>query len=129
NTSNLVQYYFEDLLNVFQGEMLLGIYDLVQIDFIDLAPLVHFIPKEIPKIFVHHEIRYKRMMLEKATLLEHRPEDDWKIQNTKVLEIGLINQFDKVVCLTDIDKQILLEEGVMKDKLEVSPLPMVLSEH
>lgn len=129
HSSNLVQYYFEDLLSVFQGEILLGIYDLVQIDFIDLAPLVHFIPKDIPKIFVHHEIRYKRMMLEKATLTEQRPEDDWKIQNTKVMEIGLINLFDKVVCLTEIDKQILLEDGVIKDKLEVSPLPMVMSEH
>lgn len=129
HSSNLVQYFFEDLLGVFQGEILRGIYDLVQIDFIDLAPLVHFIPKEIPKIFVHHEIRYKRMILEKGTLLEHKPEDDWKIQNTKVLEVGLINLFDKVVCLTEIDKQILLEAGVVKDKLEVSPLPMVLSEH
>ncbi len=129
NTSNLVNYYFEDLLNVFQSEILLGIFDLVQIDFIDIAPLVHFIPREIPKIFVHHEIRYKRMMLEKATLPDHRAADDWKIQNTKILEIGLINRFDKVVCLTETDKQILLEDGVNKDKLEVSPLPMVMFEH
>ncbi len=129
HTSNLVNYYFEDLLNVFQGEILLGIFDLVQIDFIDIAPLVHFIPPQIPKIFVHHEIRYKRMMLEKATLPQHRAADDWKIQNTRILEIGLINRFDKVVCLTETDKQILLEDGVSKDKLEVSPLPMVMFEH
>lgn len=129
NTSNLVNYYFEDLLNVFQSEILLGIFDLVQIDFIDIAPLVHFIPREIPKIFVHHEIRYKRMILEKSTLPDHRAADDWKIQNTKILEIGLINRFDKVVCLTETDRQILLEDGVSQDKLEVSPLPMVMFEH
>ena len=129
HTSNLVNYYFEDLLDVFQSEILRGIFDLVQIDFIDLAPLVHFIPPTIPKIFVHHEIRYKRMMREKATLLQHRAADDWKIQNTRILEIGLINRFDKVVCLTETDKQILLEDGVSKEKLEVSPLPMVMFEH
>jgi glycosyltransferase involved in cell wall biosynthesis len=129
NASNLMNYYFEDLISVFQSEILLGIFDLVQIDFIDLAPLVHFIPKNIPKIFVHHELRYKRMMLEKATLPEQKAEDDWKIYNTKVMEIGLINHFDKVVCLTEIDKQILLEDGVPSEKLEVSPLPMIMSEH
>lgn len=129
NSSNLVNYYYEDLLNVFQGEVLLGTYDLVQIDFIDLAPLVHFIPEGIPKIFVHHEIRYLRMIRELATLAEQQPNQEWRIQNTKVLEIGLINRFDKVVCLTEIDKQILSENGVIKDKLEVSPLPMILSEH
>ncbi|WP_367914376.1 glycosyltransferase [Leadbetterella sp. DM7] len=129
NSSNLINYYFDDLLDVFQSEILLGIFDLVQIDFIDLAPLVHFIPKEIPKIFVHHELRYKRMALEKATLPEQKAAHDWKIQNTKILEIGLINRFDKVVCLTETDKQILLEDGVAKEKLEVSPLPMVMFEH
>jgi glycosyltransferase involved in cell wall biosynthesis len=129
NTSNLVHYYYEDLLDVFQSEILLETYDLVQIDFIDLAPLVHFIPPGIPKIFVHHEIRYLRMQREQLTLPEHKPSDDWKIRNTKVLEIGLINQFDKVACLTETDKNILAENGVVKDKLEVSPLPMILSEH
>lgn len=129
NASDLTNYYFEDLLNVFQSETLRGIFDLVQIDFIDLAPLVHFVPEGIPKIFVHHELRYKRMALERDTLSEHRPSDEWKIQNTKVLEIGLINLFDKVVCLTEIDKQILLQDGVQKEKLEVSPLPMVMTQH
>lgn len=129
NTSNLINYFFEDLLNVFQSEILLDTYDLVQIDFIDLAPLVHFVPAGIPKVFVHHEIRYLRMIREQATLPEQKPADDWKILNTKMLEIGLINQFDKVICLTEIDKQILAEDGVNKEKLEVSPLPMVLSQH
>lgn len=128
-SSTLENYFFENLIDIFQAEILTDTYNLVQIDFIDLAPLVHFIPSHIPKVFVHHEIRYKRMEREKNTLREPLPAHDWKIFNTKLLEIGLINNFDKVICLTEIDKKILQEDGVSPEKLEVSPLPMILNNH
>lgn len=129
STSNLENFYFGNLLEIFIKEAQSGKYNLIQVDFIDLAPLVHFIPKGVPSVFVHHELRYKRMMRERDTLQETNEVDEWKIQNTKVLEIGLINRYDKVVCLTEIDRRVLLEDGVYPYKLEVSPLPMILNEH
>lgn len=128
-TCNLVEYYFDDLLQLFQDELKSKKYDLVQIDFIELAPLVHFVPENIPKIFVHHEIRFKRMERELATLPEPDSSFSWKIANSKILEFNLIDRFDKVISLTDIDRDILISEGLNPDKVEASPLPMELSKH
>jgi glycosyltransferase involved in cell wall biosynthesis len=129
NTTDLVRYYFADLLNLVREELKFKSYDLVQVDFIELAPLVNFLPDGIKKIFVHHELRYKRMALEYSTLGFEDVAEEWKIANTKLLEVGLLNKYDKVVCLTDIDKNILASDGVYADKLVVSPLPVDVAEH
>jgi len=129
NTTDLVRYYFSNLIEMVQKELNDFSYDIVQVDFIELAPLVHFLPKNIKKVFVHHELRYKRMSLEYATLGYKDAAEEWKIANTKLLEIGLMNAYDKVVCLTEIDKKTLELEGVNSDRIEVSPLPVDVAEH
>jgi hypothetical protein len=112
-----------------QNELNKNSYDLIQVDFIELAPLVHFLPKNIKKVFVHHELRYKRMSLEYATLGYKDVGEEWKIANTKLLEVGLMNAYDKVICLTEIDKKTLEMDGVNLKKMEVSPLPVDVTEH
>ena len=129
NTTDLVRYYFSNLIPLVEAELNLKSYDLVQVDFIELAPLVHFLPQNIKKIFVHHELRYKRMRLEYNTLGYKDVAEEWKIANTKLLEIGLMNAFDKVICLTETDRKILEMDGVEREKLEVSPLPVEIIEH
>ncbi len=129
NTTDLVKYYFSNLIQLVQNELNSKHYGLVQVDFIELAPLVHFLPKNIKKVFVHHELRYKRMALEYATLGYKDVAEEWKIANTKLLEVGLMNAFDKVICLTEIDKKTLEIDGVNPEKLEVSPLPVDVVEH
>lgn len=128
-TCNLIEYYFENLLQLFRDELGSKKYDLVQIDFIELAPLVHYVPENTPTVFVHHEIRFKRMERELATLSDPDPSFSWKIANSKILELNLINRFDKVVALTDIDREILIAEGINPAKVETSPLPMVVNKH
>lgn len=129
NTTDLVRYYFSNLIPLVEAELNRKSYDLVQVDFIELAPLVHFLPQNIKKIFVHHELRYKRMRLEYNTLGYKDVAEEWKIANTKLLEIGLLNAFDKVICLTETDRKILEIDGVEREKLEVSPLPVEIMEH
>ena len=129
NTTDLVRYYFSDLVELVRKEIEKSKFDLIQVDFIELAPLVHFLPKNIKKVFVHHELRYKRMSLEYATLGYLDVAEEWKIANTKILEIGLLNTYDKVICLTEIDRKILANEGVKEEKLETSPLPVTIEEH
>ncbi|HLO46051.1 MAG TPA: glycosyltransferase [Leadbetterella sp.] len=129
NTTDLVKYYFSNLIPLVEKELNNKSYDLVQVDFIELAPLVHFLPKNIKKIFVHHELRYKRMALEYVTLEQKDVAEEWKIANTKLLEVGLMNAYDKVICLTAADKKTLETDGVSEQKLEVSPLPVDVAEH
>ncbi len=129
NNTDLVKYYFPNLIPLVQAELKRKTYDLVQVDFIELAPMVHFLPQNIKKIFVHHELRYKRMYLEYNTLGYKDVAEEWKIANTKLLEVGLMNSYDKVICLTETDRKILELDGVDKIKMEVSPLPVEIIEH
>jgi glycosyltransferase involved in cell wall biosynthesis len=129
NKTDLVKFYFANLIELFLAELATKTYDLVQVDFIELAPLVHFIPENLPKIFVHHELRYIRMAQEYATLDYKDYSEEWKIQNTKILEIGLLSKFDKVICLSKVDKGILVSEGLEETKVEVSQLPVDIIEH
>ena len=67
-TTDLVNFYFENLIEIVRNLTKENSYDLIQVEFIDIAPIVHFLPIRIPKVFVHHEIRHKRMLLEFNTL-------------------------------------------------------------
>lgn len=129
NCTDLVNYYFEELIDIVKNTFAKKTIDLVKVEFIDMAPIVHFLPAHIPKVFVHHEIRYKRMELEFSTLEKGNNAELWKINNIKILEIGLLNKFDTVICLSDIDKDYLIKDGVTASKIEVSALPVLLPKH
>ena len=129
NTSSLVNYYFQNLIELAQNEVEKYSFDVIQVDFIELAPIRKFISKNIPTVFVHHELRYRRMHLEYKTIGIKDFSEEWKIENTRVLEVGLLNKFDKVICLTNIDKEILKKDGVEESKLLVSPLPVDIKDH
>ncbi len=128
-TTELVNYYFENLIQIVHTLTQENTYDLIQVEFIDIAPIVHFLPKSIPKVFVHHEIRHKRMLLEYNTLLRKSEGDRWKIENIKLLEVAILNKFDKVICLSNLDKESLIEDGIEPQKLKVSPLPVDIIDH
>lgn len=129
DTNNLIPYFMDDLIEVTKQVLAEKTYDAIEVDFIEIAPIIHFLPKNIKKVFVHHEIRHRRMMQEYQTLGNQAHEGEiWKIENTKVFEIGLLSLYDKVLVLTDNDKIKLIEDGVDKKKIEVSPLPVEIKE-
>lgn len=82
--------------------------DVAQIEFYDYLPLVCALPDGIKKVFIHHELRY--------VINEQRWRDDYTSrflkEYLKVNEIALLNQFDIVAPLTDIDLNKLKSEGV-----------------
>lgn len=96
-------------------------YDYIQIEFYKLLPLINFLPKRENYIFVHHELRFIRMERE-YNLLECRNNlDSYYLDQIKGLEIELLKKYNKIICLSDVDKQIL-SNYISKDKLIVSPL-------
>ncbi len=89
--------------------------EIVQVEFFDLMNLVYILPPDIKKVFIQHEIRYiknKRIFDKRndCTLL-----DKLMLNKQKSEEIAAMNHYDSVVTLTNIDKQILLEDGVTSD--------------
>jgi glycosyltransferase involved in cell wall biosynthesis len=101
-------------------------FDIIQVEFIEFAGLIHFLPVNTPKIFIHHEIRFKRLEMEYKTLPNVSLADKFHIEATKDLEIALLNHYDKVVTVSEQDHVYLAEAGVVKEKLFTSPLPIKL---
>ncbi len=127
--NDLSRCHYPDFLEQIQDELKDDSYDLVQVEFIDFAALIHLLPKNLPKIFVHHEIRYKRLEMEYQTLKNKTLRDLWHIKATKDLEISLLNQYDKVLTVSKQDTQYLIEAGVKKELLHTSPSPISFKHH
>ncbi|AWV99361.1 glycosyltransferase [Arcticibacterium luteifluviistationis] len=126
--NDLSKVYFPEFLNLIKNKVTKESFDLVQVEFIEFAGLVHILPKDLPKIFIHHELRFKRLEMEYQTLPIKSLEDQWHISATKDLEIALLNHYDKVVAVTDTDKNFLEEAGIKKELLYTSTLPINFKE-
>ena len=90
-------------------------YDLVQLEFFDTLNLLPLIPKEVCKIFVHHEIGYKR--LNKILNLKD-VYDRYIIENFKSYEEAMLSYADRIIVFNNEDKKIL---SSLHKKVIVSP--------
>jgi glycosyltransferase involved in cell wall biosynthesis len=95
-------------------------FDVIQIDFISLAPLVYILPEKAVKILVHHEIRYIRIQREMDLFKEVDAFDQCRLAIIKDEEISLIKKFDKIITLTERDKEILSLD-IPSEKIYASP--------
>ena len=84
-------------------------FDVIQTEFYELLPLVYILPENVTKVFVHHEIRFIRNKNEMDLFKKIVPSDICRYRGLKALELDSLSCYDKVIVLTDIDKQILLE--------------------
>lgn len=124
NRTNLVEGFYEEfvkeVIEVSQNNQ----FDLIQVEYIELAPIVYFLPKNIPTVFIHHELRYRRMEYEYGLMEKQSLNDLWKIHTTKELEIGLMNRYDSVLTVSEDDKTYLIQSGVKAEKVAYSPSPV-----
>lgn len=87
-------------------------FDIVQVEMPWMVSTVLNLPENVKKVFVHHEIGFVRRKLE----MEGK-EDVPVLRSTykflELLEINLLNKYDLIITLSEIDKQKLLEAGVV----------------
>ncbi len=91
--------------------------EVVQAEMLRNISIVYELPPGLTKIFVHHEIGFVRHELE---LEPYRKTPSWShamafLHESKLLEIGLLNLYDKVVTLSPIDGDKLEEAGVQSE--------------
>lgn len=92
---------------------------IIQFEFADSLNIAYAFPN-IKRIFVQHEIlfiRNLRLIKDPNLLPAH---DYYQYNMLKQQEIGAMNACDAVVTLTEVDKEILLNEGV-NSRIFVSP--------
>lgn len=85
--------------------------DVVQCEMLGNLSLILSLPNEVEKIFVHHEIGYVKNGL---SLLGHSfsLKADAYLGISKLIEIELLNKYDKIITLSEIDKEKLIAAGV-----------------
>jgi len=93
--------------------------DIIQVEFYQYLAIIDYLPKDRLKIFVHHEIRYIRNE-RLLRMYDISPRDKKKMELIKKEELLFLNKYDRIITLTNVDKQILEEEHV-SPKLFVSP--------
>ena len=74
--------------------------------------IVTNIPMDIKKVFVHHEIGFIRNQQELITLTPNSKQGKAFLESKKILEIGLLNQYNSIITLSELDKNILEKNGV-----------------
>lgn len=120
--SKYPDFYFESIFNSFQPEdveyvefvkeyVLKNQIDIVQFEMIPCLSKVLLLPREVKKIFVHHEIRFvvNEQRLRTKGFSVYR---NTYVELAKIMEIGLLNKCDAVITLSDIDRDKLVEAGV-----------------
>lgn len=95
-------------------------FDLIQIEFYEYLPLVYLLPKDVKKVFVHHELHYVRVENEMNLFDRINQADRLKYQMDFQEELSALKQYDKIVTLTEVDRE-LLSVHIPSDKLYVSP--------
>ena len=87
--------------------------DVVQVEMCFHQSIVLDLPKDVKKVFVHHELRFVR---EELRLKNLDVPQSFRNEVTihKFEEIGLLNMYDEIVVLSPIDKQKLIDAGVTK---------------
>lgn len=95
-------------------------FDLIQIEFYEYLPFVYLLPTEVKKVFVHHELHFVRVENEMSLFDRVSMTDRLKYQIDRQEELSALNHFDKIVTLTEVDRQ-LLSSDIPLEKLYVSP--------
>ena len=82
-------------------------FDIIQVEFFELLPLVYILPSNVRKIFVHHELRFIRIENEMNLFKEKKMKDYIEYQLRKSMELHALSQYDDIITLSEVDKQIL----------------------
>lgn len=88
--------------------------DIVQTEFIGYLSLVLALPRNVKKVFVHHELRFVRC----RQFIENNKLEgeyyDYLYNRVLDSEVSLLNLYDAIVTLSDIDKAKLEDAGVVR---------------
>lgn len=85
--------------------------DIVQNEYFEQLYMVYAIPNTVKKVFIQHEIQY----IAKERLIQQREYPStvrYLATMQRIQEINALNEYDQVITMTDIDKNILMCDGV-----------------
>lgn len=102
-------------------------FDIIQIEFLNFVSLGYILPKNVKKVFVHHEIGFVRMKREIDTLIMKTIYEDFLLTIEKRFELDALNQFDEIVVFSDVDQDIL-NKYLPEKNIHNSPFSVEISD-
>lgn len=87
--------------------------DIVQVEFPFMLSLVACLPDNVKKVFVHHELRFVRNELTLQSGNITNAYYKFYASKTKIEEIAYLNQYDHVVTFSPVDRDKLIEAGLI----------------
>ncbi len=99
--------------------------DVVQIDFVDYIELALVIPHGMKKVFVHHELRFARLLSSlKTGNGAISPYDYYALELAKQQEMMFLKLYDGIFVFSEDDKQKLKDE-LPTANIFVAPFPVL----
>lgn len=95
-------------------------YDLIQVEFYQMLPVIYALPGDAETVFVHHELRFVRNENEMSLFSTHQYQDEMTYLRLKDEEIACLSRYSHIITLTQTDKEILSRYLPDKD-IYVSP--------
>jgi glycosyltransferase involved in cell wall biosynthesis len=114
NLNFISEKHVESLIRIIIDEQV----KLIQFDFFETLTLLKAVPKGVKKIFVHHEIKLKRMRL---AATQSSKGDSYKnviLNYIEHLEMNLLKDADVIIVFNNEDKEML---SITNQKVVVSP--------
>lgn len=95
-------------------------FDLIQVEFYEMLPVIYALPSDVETVFVHHELRFVRNENEMSLFTTHQYQDEMTYLRLKDEEIACLARYSHIITLTQTDKDILQQYLPDKD-IYVSP--------
>lgn len=87
--------------------------DIVQCEMLQTIPYILTLPNTIKRIFVHHEIGFVREELNVAAKTKNPDIYKEELAILRKNEVAILNKFDAIITLSNIDKEKLISAGVI----------------
>jgi glycosyltransferase involved in cell wall biosynthesis len=99
--------------------------DIIQVDLIDYIDIALAVPKEIKKVFVHHELKFARLATSfSVASTVPAAYKDYILNLVKEQEINFLKSYDGIIVFSESDRN-KLAEALPGKKVIVSPFPVM----
>lgn len=99
-------------------------FDVIQAEMYEYLFLGYLFPKNVKRIFIHHELRFIRLQNELALFHEPGENDLLAYEQEKASEIAALKEYDYIVTLTETDRKIL-SKHINKEQIITSPAAII----
>ena len=114
--------FIESLSNIIEDK----IYKIIQIEFFEFLELINFIPLTSKTVFVHHEIRFERLLKSSKIDNANKSFNKYIVNTIKSVELNMLSKYNTIITFSEYDKNLL--SSLLDRNIEAIPFPVLKEE-